>query len=191
MRVENEQKQTRSIGERDIHIVDGMFGADVVAMIHETCRRLNFAYNEQASDTGALSYLNHNFATEILTDNPLFSHWKNTVIQTVEGLYPGASLTLDRIHCNAQSYGDFQEAHTDLCPGVTAIYFANKDWPADWHGETIFYSDDGEPHSLVAPRPGRLVVFPGDMVHRGGTPSRKCFEPRFAIAFKFSSDRPV
>ena len=55
-------------------------------------------------------------------------------------------------------------------------------------GETIFYDHAGEPHTAVAPRPGRVLVFPADVVHRGGVPSRKCFSARLSVAFKFQNE---
>ena len=55
-------------------------------------------------------------------------------------------------------------------------------------GETVFYDRAGEPFHAVAPKPGRLLLFDGGIVHRGGVPSRKCFEPRLSVAFKFREE---
>lgn len=86
---------------------------------------------------------------------------------------------------DAQSYGDFQIPHTDIANGLTVLYIVNNKWLEEWHGETVFYDQDREPIHIVAPKPGRLLVFPGDILHRGGSPSRKCFEQRLSVAFKF------
>ena len=91
---------------------------------------------------------------------------------------------------------DGQELHVidglfrpDIVPGVTALYFANPEWQDDWQGETVFYDRAGEPFHAVAPKPGRVLVFDGGIVHRGGVPSRKCFEPRLSVAFKFLEEK--
>ena len=94
---------------------------------------------------------------------------------------------LARVHCNNQPYGDLQRPHVDIPQGVTALYFANAEWQRDWQGELIFYDRNDEPLQAVAPRPGRVVIFPGDLLHRGGVPSRVCFQPRLSVAFKFAS----
>ena len=62
--------------------------------------------------------------------------------------------------------------HRDTDGGVTAIYYANPVWEANWQGETVFYDERREPIHLVAPTPGRLAIFDGDIVHRVGAVSR-------------------
>jgi hypothetical protein len=52
----------------------------------------------------------------------------------------------------------------------------------------MFY-DGGEARHTVAPRPGRLVIFDGALVHRVGVPSRECYVPRITVAFKFARAR--
>jgi hypothetical protein len=54
-------------------------------------------------------------------------------------------------------------------------------------GETIFYDLQAEPIYAVFPKPGRVVVFAADILHRGGIPSRECAEARRSLVFKFLS----
>lgn len=104
-------------------------------------------------------------------------------------VFPDRELRLERCHFNLHLYGDLQFPHTDGPPGsVTALVFANKVWEPKWMGETIFYEAPDEPTIAVAPRPGRVVIFDGDILHRGGVPQRECFQPRLSFALKF---RPI
>ena len=99
--------------------------------------------------------------------------------------FPLDTLRLERVHVNLHMYGDMQFPHGDLPGGVTLLYYANPEWKENWMGETIFYDDSRDPVVAVAPRPGRVAIFDGDLVHRGGVPSRECYGPRISIAFKY------
>ena len=78
-----------------------------------------------------------------------------------------------------------QFPHHDITPGMTWLYYSNPVWEPNWMGETTFYDSDQEPIYAVFPKPGRVVVFAGDILHRGGVPSRECVEARRSVAFKF------
>ena len=113
--------------------------------------------------------------------------WHGLIVAKTIELFPKTVVELIRVHCNNHLFEDLQNAHTDLVPGITSLYFANYEWNDDWHGETLLYGSSGEPIYAVAPKPGRLLMFAGDIVHRGGVPSRACFEPRLSVAFKFKA----
>ena len=182
--------QVRQLDDRAIFIVDGLFDDTIVRMIHETCKRLPFTRSEYANNKEEkIRYLNHNFDTDYLDKHPVMNRWENTIIARATALFPEFDYVVDRIHCNNQSYGDFRIVHADIVRGITALYFVNHEWPEEWHGETVFYDRNREPFSAVSPKPGRLLVFPGDVLHRGGSPSRMCFEPRLTVAFKFRPDK--
>ena len=44
-----------------------------------------------------------------------------------------------------------------------------------------------EPEIVVMPRPGRLVIARGAMLHRGNVPTRVCYEERYTLAYKLNS----
>jgi Rps23 Pro-64 3,4-dihydroxylase Tpa1-like proline 4-hydroxylase len=176
----------RELDGQTIHVVDGLFNDGVVRMIFETLNRLAFTLSDYDSDeTREVRHWKHEFAPEALAANPVLRLWHDGVVARTRELLPATVLELKRVHCNNHLYGDLQNAHTDIAPGATALYFANPTWQDDWQGETIFYDRAGEPCQAVAPKPGRLLVFDGGIVHRGGVPSRKCFEARLSVAFKF------
>jgi len=43
----------------------------------------------------------------------------------------------------------------------------------------------GESLYAIEPKPGRIVLFPGEIPHRAGCPSRACFVHRLTIGHKF------
>jgi hypothetical protein len=47
----------------------------------------------------------------------------------------------------------------------------------------------GESLYAIEPRPGRMVLFPGEIPHRAGAPSRACYTHRLTIGHKFRAAR--
>jgi hypothetical protein len=50
----------------------------------------------------------------------------------------------------------------------------------------VLFERSQDAHHAVAPRPGRLLMFPSNILHRGGTPSRTCVERRLVMVLKFA-----
>jgi len=38
--------------------------------------------------------------------------------------------------------------------------------------------------AVVSPKPGRLVIFDGSILHAGRPPNRSCYAPRYTLAYK-------
>ncbi|MEO7247814.1 MAG: 2OG-Fe(II) oxygenase [Novosphingobium sp.] len=181
--------EERRFGDVRVCVIDGMFDAGMVAILHESFRRLPFKCDEyDTEETRHLPHWKFEFDLAAIDANPLLRNFRTMICAQVECLYPDRRLSLQRIHCNNHAYGDQQNAHQDIARGVTALYIANAAWQDDWWGETLFYDERGEPVLAVAPKPGRVILFAGEIVHRGGVPSRLCFEQRLSVAFKFAAE---
>lgn len=178
----------RSLGDRRLFVVDGLFETDFVKVLHDILSRQSFSLSDyDTEETQRIRHWKAEFPPSFFAANPLLQAWHRAVVAKAGALFANRGLALQRVHANSHLFGDHQNPHTDIDPGVTALYFANPEWQADWQGETIFYDQAGEPRGIVAPVPGRLVVFDGGIQHRGGVPSRTCFGARLSVAFKFSS----
>ena len=176
-----------TIGGGQVIVLDGLFSADLTRSVYAFLRTLPYRLTE--TDTDEAAYAPHwtaELPVAMAAAKPLFQH----CIQLTTELMSSTAITLRRVHANLHMYGDMQFPHTDLAGGVTALYYANPYWNEEWLGETIIYDEHREPAYAVAPKPGRLVVFHADIVHRGGVPSRECHEPRISVAFKFVSAPP-
>jgi hypothetical protein len=101
---------------------------------------------------------------------------------------PALHLELTEIRAYATVYGDLPTTHRDSDTGatITAIAYMHRDWQPDWGGELIVCEDKGDARIAIAPRPGRLVIFRGDLPHRAGAPSRLCFSSRNALVFRYT-----
>ncbi len=91
-----------------------------------------------------------------------------------------------RVYANAHTYGVDGSLHTDCPPGTgerTALIYLNPVWKPAWGGVTLFTPAESEPLSVM-PKPGRLVIFPGDIPHCACAPMRSCHDLRVTLVFK-------
>jgi SM-20-related protein len=178
--------QTRQIDERPLILIDGLFQADFIQLFDHFLKTLRFSLADyDAEDSPHVLHWIHEFSLEDVTRHPLLSVAYSRISSAAETACPKPRIQLKRIHCNTSLYGDLQLPHHDITPGMTWLYYANPIWQLNWMGETIFYDSRGEPVYAVFPKPGRVVVFAADILHRGGVPSRECVDARRSIAFKF------
>jgi len=77
----------------------------------------------------------------------------------------------------------------------TFILYPNTEWKEDWGGETLLYfipeNLTGDPKKTIPikihPKPGRLLIFPGNMLHSGsGTTTDKS---RLSMAYQFWNNK--
>ena len=160
----------------------------MVRLLYETLIRLPFTMSDfDTEETKAVRHWKFDFDLRGLDESLVLYTWRQRVIDKTAELIGASSLAIRRIYCNNVTYGDHQHMHFDNHEGTTALYFANAEWPENWQGETIFYDRSGEAMVAVAPKPGRLVVFAAECLHRGGVPAKICLEPRLTVAFKFAA----
>ena len=172
-----------AIGNYRVLVLDGLFPEKEIVSLYELLREL--PYRLSGVDTAGTEHVPH-WDSKIPIPLALSTAVFKQCIEAAARLMASSPASLTRVHANLHLYGDMQFPHTDLPGGVTGLYFANPDWDEQWFGETVFYDEHREPLYTVAPRPGRLVLFHGDILHRGGVPSRTCFPPRITLAFKFA-----
>jgi SM-20-related protein len=93
-----------------------------------------------------------------------------------------------RIYANAHTFGVEGQPHTDNKDRenyFSTVYYAHPRWEARWAGETVFYGESAEDIvASVYPKPGRLVTFPGAMMHCARAPARECPELRVTLVIK-------
>ncbi|MEA5445419.1 2OG-Fe(II) oxygenase [Gammaproteobacteria bacterium AB-CW1] len=141
------------------------------------------------------------------SDTSQFTHWAANVDQpevlpifkpTIEaarwfGQTSGRAYRVYRSYCNYAGFGDVLFTHTDCLPDqheLTGLWFIAPEWDVEWGGETLFFNEDKDAEFVVSPRPGRLVLFDGAILHAGRPPSRICHMPRYTFAFKLEPYQP-
>lgn len=116
-----------------------------------------------------------------------------SVNRAVQAFFPparfgGKQLEAYRIYTNAVFFADVGFVHrdSDNDQHVTALIYPNPDWTPELGGETVFYDESGVIVESVEPRPGRVVLFNGSIMHKGSPPTRLMYGARYTTAFKFA-----
>lgn len=93
---------------------------------------------------------------------------------------------LVRAYANAHTYGVEGYIHRDskFPEDQTCVIYVEKDWKAEWAGETVFLDDDNEIIKAILPKYGRMSIFPGSIKHVGRGVSRICPTIRRVIVLK-------
>jgi SM-20-related protein len=178
--------RTLQIDDRSFVLIDDLFRPDFIGVFDQFLKGLRFSLTDyDTEDSRRVLHWIHEFSVEDVTSHPLLGFVFSRIKSATETVCAQPRIELKRIHCNASLYGDLQFPHQDASNGMTWLYYANSAWQSNWMGETIFYDSRGEPLYAVFPKPGRVIVFAGDIVHRGGVPSRECIDARRTLAFKF------
>ncbi|TCZ86041.1 2OG-Fe(II) oxygenase [Lysobacter sp. N42] len=166
---------------RTVAVFDGLLPE--VGQHVEALARAPFTRTEVARpETAQYKHWVNEIRLEVLTRQPILQ----TTLHAVASLGVGEYRPY-RAYTNVASYGDMLFTHTDCLPGqreLTALWYICTDWDQEWGGETVFYDHAGELACAVRPRPGRLVIFDGTIVHAGRPPHRICYAPRYTLAIK-------
>jgi len=93
---------------------------------------------------------------------------------------------LIRCYANAHTYGVEGYPHFDSKTpnNCTAIVYLNPAWKAEWAGELVLLDEAKDVVQAVLPKPGRVVLIPGDVLHVARGVSRHCPAIRVSLAFK-------
>jgi SM-20-related protein len=177
------------ISGREIFICDNFIEPVMVDTIGAIVKTLRYQRKEKSRADVPVSAPSADIADALLTSDPFFLRLKSVAQDMI-----GETLRDQRAYVNNSVYGDMYYAHRDCsahCSHITVLYYANLEWQTDWGGETIFYNDANDAEVAVSPKPGRLVVARGAILHRGTVPTRACHEERYTIAYKMLSGDPA
>ena len=171
---------------RPAWIIDGAVENEAANEIYGFFKRLPYVFQDfDRSDTQMVRHLVHTFPIGEGEMHPLIRRFSEIAddLFAHRGIEAGPLL---RSYANFNLNGDIQFTHDDG-DEWTLLFFVNAEWREDWSGELLLYDDVPSGLAIaVSPRPGRAVLFDGLIPHRGGVPSKLCFEPRITLAMKFA-----
>jgi hypothetical protein len=176
------------ISGRELFVCDDIVDAAMVQAIGSLVRTLHYIRKEKSRPGVPGLAAVSDIPMEKIAVDPFLRGLR----QTVERLFPNEQFTDQRAYVNCSVYGDGYYLHRDCGPHeahVTALYYANLEWKPDWGGETLYYNDEEDAELAITPRPGRLVIARGALLHRGNVPTRACHEERYTLAYKLNSLR--
>lgn len=169
---------------RPIRVYDGLVAPGHIKRLTEAFLGANFVCDEVARpDTAQHRHWELNIPLESAKQLAVYQ----PTLDAVRDFKDGGSYRIYRCYCNHAAYGDMLFTHTDSQPGqrgLTALWYIAPEWDVEWGGETMFYNSHQDVEAAVTPKPGRLAVFDGSIVHAGRPPNRICYAPRYTLAFK-------
>lgn len=172
------------VESRPIRVYDDLVPVAYIKQLTEAFMTANFVRDEVARpDTAAFRHWELNIP---LDTAPQLQVYEPT-LQAVRDFEDGDRYRIHRCYCNHAAYGDMLFTHTDTPPGrkgLTALWYIAPEWNVEWGGETLFYDSNQDAIAAVTPKPGRLAVFDGSILHAGRPPNRVCYAPRYTLAFK-------
>ena len=173
-----------AVGSYRLQIFDGLL-PDVTDYV-KALSVAAFTRTEVArSETAGYKHWVTPIALQALRQQPILQ----TTVLAVES-FAGRKATYVpyRAYTNVASYGDMLFTHTDCLldqHDLTALWYVCDRWDIEWGGETLFFDAAQEIACAVRPKPGRLVIFDGNITHVGRPPNRICYQPRYTLAIKF------
>ena len=128
------------------------------------------------------------FKSSMTTEQLLEIEFIKSNKEKLDKLMSERNNVLKSIFVNGQFSGYDGTMHTDHEDhrSYTCILFVNPEWQKLWGGEFLLYDATGE--ELVGGstiKPGRLVIFPANMQHRGLGPFRLSALLRVSVAFQY------
>lgn len=166
-------------------VVDDIVDPDALAQLYRHFKTMPFSFNhaDHRASNYALHFVHH--LTRPVWEADLVVRRYLAIVAAVlhrDGL---RHRRVDRVYVNATLFGDYNFHHRDGCDW-TALAFVNDTWQDHWGGELMLYrdADIDAPAIAIRPKPGRMVIFDGRMVHRPGTPTKYCLEPRITLVCK-------
>ena len=175
---------TQQVDGRRISVFDGLLEAPQLVELHRVLLQAGYTRSEIARpDTAEYRH----WATEIPLARLPAMPFTAPTLAAVAVHAPAMAYRPYRSYVNVAHYGDILFSHVDCVEGageLTALWYVCEHWDHEWGGETVFFDQQRDVRAAVSPRPGRLVVFDGDLLHAGRPPNRNCHAPRFTLAVK-------
>jgi SM-20-related protein len=166
------------------YIIDGVFDAESASTLFKNYSKFPFQFTDfDRDDTKHVQHLVHYLSDEQISDPNGAGSIINLVYDLLDGFKLKHKRKISRSYINFNLFGDFQYNHSDG-DEWTALFFIADEWNEDWMGEFFIVDPIDSVKFAVTPKPGRMVLFDGEIIHRGGVPSKLCFKPRLTLAVK-------
>jgi SM-20-related protein len=173
-----------SVDDGRVAVFDGLLQPQALAALNQVLLKSGYTRSEMARpDTAEYRH----WVTEIPLASLAQLPFTGPTLAALQAFDPTHRYRPYRSYVNVAHFGDMLFTHTDCVPGsgeLTALWYVCERWDIEWGGETVFFDAQGEIRAAVMPRPGRLAVFDGHILHAGRPPARVHYGSRFTLALK-------
>lgn len=176
----------RTIDDENVYIIDDLLNEKQIIDLHKSILIADFTVMGASSIE---TYKNREIMFELDSKDFASTTLGNSIQSAIFEIHK-KNLTCYRVVGNYIRYGSQTFAHQDTSTNdsLTALYFANSDWSFDWGGEVLIYNKEKESDICIGVKPGRLVLFPSNLLHKGGVPNRICTDIRLTISARYKMD---
>jgi SM-20-related protein len=184
-----------------VRVVDGVFSEAEVSALVQTVAAVPLYYINHSTTADTHELYGHwayplvdvdrrvprdvsaDLASLDETLDPIKLAWRET-----HKLLPSGSKTVNS-YINGYTYGTDGYPHYEVLQSRAVeqrsiLIYCCPRWEPAWGGETVFFDEDGEISAAILPKPGRVLVFRGDVLHVARAPSRFCPIERRVLVFK-------
>lgn len=176
--------QHKIVGGRDVDIFDGAVDFSERQKIYSFVRSSLFLIGNEDGD--ALESSHHRYMCSMYTERDVHNCGILSAISgtPVEKIIAGKPLV--RAHINLSNHTDVHWAH-DHRDQIGLLYYVNKHWKHEWAGETMFFNDDlSEVEYASVYKPGRIIIFDGEIPHSVRPQSSVAPGYRFTLSLFFA-----
>ncbi|MDP4200190.1 MAG: 2OG-Fe(II) oxygenase family protein [Bacteroidota bacterium] len=179
-----------------IDVYDDLIDESLIVEALNVIRRYGFRYGWKSNNQVSFSHWNlplSRTGTNSANRKDIRGELPPPVLKLWESFQPSRlpnTPVLIRTCSNGYTYGNDGYIHQDsqAPEDMSAIIYLNKEWNANWAGETALFDSTGEIIRSVLPKWRRLLIFPANVYHVGRGVSRICPHLRNVLVFKV---RPV
>ena len=167
-------------------VIDDVIDDKMSSQLFSNYSNLPYVFKDfDREDTKNIQHLVHYLDENDIQDPVGTGSIVNLVYDLLDGFNLNHNRTVNRAYINFNLFGDFQYVHDDGNEW-TALFFIADQWSEDWMGEFFIIDPIDGVKFAVTPKPGRMVLFDGEIQHRGGVPSKLCVKPRMSLAIKIN-----
>ena len=156
-----------------IKIVDNFLSKDEYKIVIDTVR--SATWKTQVSDRKK----SHNYF--LMYDVTDVSFFNKTLCDKIQKKFQ-LSNRLKRVYFNGQWFSRDGDFHVDGSDKTVLIYISNHN--ISWGGFTHFFEPPNNEY-IISPVTNRLVIFPGNIMHKAYSFSNQNCPMRISLAFKF------
>jgi Rps23 Pro-64 3,4-dihydroxylase Tpa1-like proline 4-hydroxylase len=180
------KQRTFSINKSEVKVIDDLLPNNEIKEFFNFSRGLSYQRMENDDDDDEYPIFSVDFEPEAFLEKTLIGDIALKLIREKSN----KKYVLNRAYINLSSYGDVEFPHYDCDldkEDITILYYINKEWNYKWGGETLFYEGNDTKYAIL-PKPGRFVIFQGNVEHCGTVATKICKEPRLTLALKFTTN---
>jgi len=115
----------------------------------------------------------------------------NIILKKIQDYYKEEYLP-HNLYFSYYKFGDEIRMHTDRNTGKknkTFIFYCTKKWDLNWHGNTVFYTNDAlQIIGGSIPYPNTAVCFDSNILHSATPISKFCSEKRILLVYQLEKN---